>query len=88
MDTILKWKDTDGTYKPFDNSEINHQSRDHAIALFSNGIPVIASENGTFITNSADLAATYRAKGKPIVMFKDLQPSEKTFADVGFLGVI
>ena len=86
MDTIIKWKDSDGKYQLFDNTEINHMSRDHAISLFSGGIPVIAAEGGTFITNDIPLAASYRGQKKKVVMFKDLQPSGKTFGSVGFLG--
>lgn len=86
MGITIKWKDGDGKYQLFDNTEINHMSRDHAINLFSGGIPVIASENGTYITNSKTLAGQYQAQGKRVMMFADLVKSGEKFGRVGFLG--
>jgi hypothetical protein len=86
MDTVVKWKDNDGKYQLFDNTEINHMSRDHAISLFSCGIPVIASENGTYITNSKGLADQYRNQGKRVMMFSDMTASSEKFGLIGFLS--
>lgn len=86
MDTVIKWKDSDGEYQLFDNSEIDHRDRNHAISLFSGGVTVIASEGGKFITNSKDLAGSYRKQNKNVVMFSSLHPSDKAFREVGFLG--
>ena len=86
MATVIKWRDSEGKYQLFDNSEITAMSRDHAISLFSGGIPVIAAESGTYITNSESLSAQYRQSGKRVMMFSELVPSDRHFGNVGFLG--
>jgi len=48
MDTVIKWRDSEGQYQTFDNSDIDCLSRNHAIHLFQLGVPVIAKEGDTF----------------------------------------
>ena len=81
----IQWKSADG-WQTFDTRDLLAMSRTHAINLFSGRIPVIALEDGRYITNREDIAAKYRAKGSKCLMFTDIPASERSFNAVGFLG--
>jgi hypothetical protein len=86
MDITAKWKDNKGVWQDFDLIQIGHQSRNHAIALFKRKLPVVALENGVYITNNKETQKKYLDQGKQCKLFSEMQSSEKTLKSVGFLG--
>ena len=70
---------------PFDLSDISHMSRNHAIALFSHAIPVIAKQGETYIVNSLSLFEQYQGRKKPVKLFSDLIADENALSKVGFI---
>lgn len=84
----IKWKTKDGVWADFDLSDFGCCDRNHILKLFRNSVPVIAKENGVFITNKGDIQNDYLKQGKPAKLFTDCQPSERKFSDAGFLYCI
>ncbi len=91
MDNLkIKWQDIgqdigQKPWIPFNLSDINHMSRTHAINLFSNKTPVIAKQGDAFIVNTGSLHNDYKRKGKKVMLFSELEPSDKMLSSVGFL---
>lgn len=73
-------------WQNFDLRDIAHMSRNHALRLFSQGVPVRINENGTYLVNREDIKKDYITMGKKAVLIADCQPSEKPVNVVGFLG--
>lgn len=80
----ITWKDKE-TWMMFKLSDIIERSRNHAIDLFSNKVPVIAKQDSIYITNSATIYDSYKRKGTPVYMFAELQRNEGKLLEVGFL---
>lgn len=70
---------------PFDLSDISHMSRNHAIALFSHAIPVIAKQGETYIVNNLTLFNQYQKNKKSVRLFTDLVTDENALSKVGFI---
>jgi len=83
MDIVIKWQDKEGNWQPFDVSDILHMSRDHAIALFSQGTPVIIKQDDSYIVNKVDLLDQYKRQGKSVKLLSQCECSDKILEEVG-----
>lgn len=89
FDLTIRWKDEDGTWKPFDLMDIAHLPVSHACYLFSHGTLVVAKEDGHYIVNNAELAARYRRDKKPVTTFdKVLQDVARIDLPLGKVGFV
>ena len=83
MDITIKWKQGE-EWRDFPLSDILHESRSHAINLFSNSVPVIILEDGQYIVNTKELFQQYKQAGKRVMMLADCKASDKPAGEVGF----
>ncbi len=86
MEIQIRWRDETGKLQPFDFGSIGHMPRTHSLNLFLNKLPVVAHEDGTFITNNADEYERYKGAGKKVVWFKECAKSDKPLSEVGFIA--
>jgi hypothetical protein len=86
MEIQVRWRDETGKLQPFDYQSVAHMPRTHMLNLALNPIPLVAHEDGTFITNNAAEYDRYKSAGKKVMWFKDCAPSDKDLQDVGFLS--
>jgi len=85
MELKIKWQSQTGEWVEFPVADIMNNSRNHAIALFSQKIPVIVNQDGTYITNSKVLQKQYQSNRSPVKMFVELEPDPRKLGTVGFL---
>ena len=83
---IIKWLNGEHGWTDFNTADITYMSRNHAIDLFSRGIPVIIKDGDEYITNKVDLFHRYKKERKPIRMLSECVISDKLICDVGFIG--
>jgi len=84
MDIVIKWQDKEGNWQPFDVNDILHMSRNHAIALFSQGTGVIIKQgDSSYIVNRVDLLDQYKRQGKSVKLLSQCEGSDKTLEEVG-----
>ena len=62
----------------------------HFCHLFSNSVPVVAKQSGTYIVNSEDLQKQYRVKRRKAITFADVLTKagdklDRPLQEVGFL---
>ena len=86
MELQVKWQNVKtNEWIEFDLSDINASSRDLAISLFSNKVPVIAKHDEFYIVNSKVLLKQYQHNRRKVSLFSDLQPNSGSLQTVGFI---
>lgn len=87
-DFIIKWQNKTLEWVELDVQGIISYPRNHAIDLFNRnvhrddsgaiqGIPVVARDGKTYVTNFIEIFDKYKSSKKPVCMFSDLNRDER-----------
>ena len=85
MQTVIQWKNA-GKWETFPIADLLSYPRQHAVDLFSRSIPAIIKVGERYIVNNTELRDSYKRAKKDVMMLQELQPSDRPFGSVGFLG--